>query len=125
MSDVRKIRDFVTAPGDLEVERADQQAESATARAERLALDFADQATKAALDGRFEEALQAFAKATDGTTNLQVLFLAFDFYCRTGDFALAEEMVQRQLAICGRDTETLETVSALFCILLAWSSSPF
>ena len=58
MSDDRTTRDFIAAPGDLEVDRADQQAESATARAERMALDFAEQATRAALDGRFEEARQ-------------------------------------------------------------------
>ena len=85
----------------------------AVARAEELALVLAEQAAKAALDGRIEEARQLFAKAHMGTTQLRVLDLAYDFYERTGDLAAAEQMLDRWLAISGRDAETADTAAAL------------
>ncbi len=94
-------------------EKEHQVAEAERARADAFALDFAERAAKVALDGRLEEARQNFAKATNGTTNLRVLYLAYDFYERTGDLATAEDMLERWLAITGRDAETLETEAAL------------
>ena len=94
-------------------EREHQVAEAAIARAEKLALEFAERASKAAREGRVEEARQDFAKATDGTANMQVLHLAAQFYKRTGDLATAEELCERSLAINGRDIDSLESASAL------------
>ena len=94
-------------------EREHNAAEAAIARAEAFALEFAERASKAALEGRVEEAWQDFAKASDGTTNLRVLYLAFQFYHRKGDLATAEELVERRLAISGRDAENADTAHAL------------
>ncbi len=94
-------------------EKEHQAAEAAVARAEAFALEFAERASKAALEGRVEEARQDFAKATDGTANLQVLYLAFQFYYRTGELAIAEELLERWLAISGPDAETASTAAAL------------
>ena len=77
------------------------------------ALQLAEKAATAALDGRIEEAQQLFAKAQQATTNLRVLHLAYEFYHRTGDLAKAEEMLDRWLAISGRDAETADTAAAL------------
>ena len=93
-------------------EKAQQRAEAQAARVEELALTAARQASQAALDGHVEEASQAFATATDGASNLMILYLAYDFYDRTGDFAQAEEMLERWLAISGRDSETTDTATA-------------
>ena len=97
-------------------QRADQRealGKLAVARAEELALVLAEQAAKAALDGRIEEALQLFAKAQIGTTQLRVLYLAYDFYYRTGLLTAAEQMLERWLAISGQDAETVDTAAAL------------
>ncbi len=94
-------------------EREHQLAEAAAARAEKFALEFAERAAKAALEGRVEEARQDFAKATEGTANLQVLYLAFEYYFRTRDLATAEELVERRLALSGRDVKTADTARAL------------
>ena len=83
------------------------------ARREQTALRLAERAAKGALEGRVEEARQDFAKATEGTTNLRVLFLASQFYNRTGDLATAEELLERRLAISGLDAETADTAAAL------------
>jgi tetratricopeptide (TPR) repeat protein len=94
-------------------EREHQYAEAALARAETLALELAERAAKAALEGRVEEARQDFANAHQGTTNLRVLDLAFEFYLRTGDILTAQELVQRRLAISGPERENAETSHAL------------
>jgi len=85
----------------------------AVARAEELALVLAEQAAKAALDGRVEEARQLFAKAHVGTTRLRVLYLAYEFYERTGELETAEQMLEQWLAISGRNAENAETAAAL------------
>jgi tetratricopeptide (TPR) repeat protein len=92
---------------------ANRKAEAAVARAEKFALEFAERASKAALNGRVEEARQDFAKATDNTASLSVLSLAFDFYHRTGDLETAEGLLERALAITGRDSETEATAAVL------------
>jgi CBS domain-containing protein len=81
-----------------------QKAELANARAEQLALALAEHAIKAANAGRLEEARQLFAKAQLGTTNLGVLYLASEFYKRTGDQAAAEELRERGLAIVSQSS---------------------
>lgn len=95
-----------------EAERADaqhQQAEAANARAEMLALELAERAAKAALEGRVEEAAQTFAKAHQGTLNAKVIVLACEFYQRTGDLDAADELLGRWLAIMGGSPRTVET----------------
>ena len=97
------------------VERAEahqKHAEAQAARADKLALTLAEQAAAAALQGQVEEARQTFARAHEGTTNLQVLYLAYEFYRRTGDLKAAEDMVERRLAISGREAETADTAAA-------------
>jgi tetratricopeptide (TPR) repeat protein len=106
-----------------EAERARAEAKDAAARAiaaERVAettaagklLALAEEAAKAALDGRIEEARQGFAKALDGTTNVRVLFLGFEFFKRLGELAEAERLLRRSLAISGPEVQTASTADA-------------
>ncbi|MBL8182740.1 MAG: tetratricopeptide repeat protein [Blastocatellia bacterium] len=92
--------------------QSDSSANLLSARVEESAIKRAQRAAQAALEGRVEEARQDFARATDGTTNLKVLYLAYSFYKRIGDLATAEEMLERWLAISGRDAETADTAAA-------------
>ncbi len=97
------------------VERAEahqEHAEAQAARADKLALDLAEEAAAAAREGRVERARQMFAQAHEGTTNLKVLSLANEFYRRTGDQKAAEDMHERWLAISGRGAETGNTAAA-------------
>jgi len=97
------------------VERAEahqKHAEAQAARADKLALTLAEEAATAALDGRVERARQTFARAHEGTTNLEVLYLAYSFYRRTGDLKAAEDMLERWLAISGREAEAGDTAAA-------------
>ncbi len=106
-----------------EAEAAKAQAKDATTRAEaaeqlveaklaRRSIDLAEKAAKAALDGRIEEARQDFAKALDGTTNLQVLYLGYEFFQRIGELDEAERLMRRWLSISGPDAQTADSAEA-------------
>ncbi len=89
-----------------------KRAEAEAARADQLALMLAGGAAKAALEGRIEEARQDFAKALDGSTNLNVLNLGAEFFNRIGELDEAERLLRRSLAINGPDLLTPGTAAA-------------
>jgi tetratricopeptide (TPR) repeat protein len=89
-----------------------EHAEAQAARADKLALELAEQAAAAARQGQVEHARQTFAKVHEGTANLHVLSLAYEFYRSTGDLKAAEDMAERWLAISGREAETTDTADA-------------
>ncbi|HUW84932.1 MAG TPA: tetratricopeptide repeat protein [Phycisphaerae bacterium] len=95
-----------------QMEGAQKQAEAQAARADELALALARQAADAARDGHIEQARQSFARAISGTTNLWVLYLAFEFYYRTGELPQAEQVLSQWLALAGPDAETPDTAAA-------------
>src|SRR5262245_1072629 len=86
----------------------------ASGRSDQFWVEMAEQAAKAALDGRVEEARQAFAKAIEGSTNSRVHFLAYEFCDRTGDIAIAQQMLARWLAISGGGAKSAEVAAAYF-----------
>ncbi|MGH8473678.1 MAG: hypothetical protein ACREVJ_14740, partial [Gammaproteobacteria bacterium] len=84
IQEVTKAKAEAEAQAALERAEAHQRhAEAQAARADKLALTLAEQAATAAQEGHVEQARQTFAKAHEGTTNLQVLYLASEFYHRT------------------------------------------
>ncbi|MGY8779474.1 MAG: tetratricopeptide repeat protein [Longimicrobiales bacterium] len=90
-----------------------QRAEAEKARREELELQLAERAAQAALDGRVEEARQTFAQVTESTTDLVILFLAYEFYFRIGDLDVAEQLCERWLALSGPDARNSNTAGAL------------
>jgi tetratricopeptide (TPR) repeat protein len=92
-----------------EADAAKRVAES-TAAAQLLKL--AEDAAKAALEGRIEDARQGFAKALDGTTNTRVLNLGYEFFRRIGELVEAERLLRRWLAISGPEAERVSTAAA-------------
>jgi tetratricopeptide (TPR) repeat protein len=94
------------------IEKADASARAAEAGSAARLLMLAQDAAKAALEGRIEEARQGFAMALDGTTNTKVLFLGFQFYRRIGELDEAERLLRRSLAISGPNSETESTADA-------------
>jgi tetratricopeptide (TPR) repeat protein len=92
--------------------RAEAAERVAETKAAAQALTLAEDAAKAALDGKIEEARQGFAKALDGTTNLHILYLGFEFFERIGELEEAERLLRRWLAISGPDAETATTAEA-------------
>ncbi len=84
-----------------------KKTEKEAARALELSLKMAEDAAEAALEGKVEKARQRFATVIAGTTNTQILFLAFEFYFRTGDIETAEEVTQHCLAVSARSSVDL------------------
>lgn len=91
---------------------ADAEREAAIARASELALTLAGKAADAARAGHIEEARQLFAQAVSGTSHLPVLYLACEFYIRTGEMRQAEQLLLRRLAAGDADAETSEIALA-------------
>ncbi len=85
---------------------------SAEARIAQKSIILAESAAKAALEGKIEEARQDFAKALDGTTNIEVLDLGAQFFKRIGELDEAERLLRRWLSLCGPDTESTHTAAA-------------
>lgn len=84
----------------------------ADARASERSLELAESAAKAAIQGRVEEARQKFAAALDGTANLQILYLGFEFFLRVDELDEAERLVRRWLSISGPDAENADSAAA-------------
>ncbi len=77
----------------------------------RLAL--AQRAARLFADGNAEEARTLFAQAlTPDTTDIQILFLVYQFHFRSGELEEAEQLVRRRLAVTGPDTDSADTARA-------------
>ncbi len=92
--------------------RAEAAESVAEARAAQRSLALAESAAKAALEGKIEQARQEFAKALDGTTNIDVLFLGCDFFSRIGELDESERLLRRWLSISGPDSKNQDTANA-------------
>lgn len=95
-----------------EAVKAREEADQAYLQSEILQLGYAEEAAKAALEGKLEVARQKFSKAVEGTTNLEVLYLAYEFHLRTGELSTAESYINRWLAISGKNNQTRNTSAA-------------
>lgn len=93
-------------------ERAEAAEQLAEAKAAKKSVELAEKAAKAAREGKLEEARQDFAKALDGTTNIDVLYLGYEFFQRIGEFDEAERLLRRWLSISGPDQESANTADA-------------
>jgi tetratricopeptide (TPR) repeat protein len=92
--------------------RAEAAASVAEIKAAKTVVTLAEKAAKAALEGKIEEARQDFAIVLDGTTNLHVLYLGYDFFKRIGELDEAERLLHRWLALSGPDAQTGDTAPA-------------
>ena len=110
----RLLKDAEQARADAKTaaDRAEAAEQLVEAKASKKAVELAENAAKAARDGKIEEARQNFAKALDGTTNIRVLFLGYEFFDRIGELDEAERLLRRWLSISGPDQETMDTAAA-------------
>ena len=96
----------------MRAETEKRKADAAAAREVELALALAQEAARAAADGRISDARQHFAIVTQGTPDIRILRAAAHFYDRVSDPAEAERVLQRWLAISGPDAKTAESAEA-------------
>lgn len=91
---------------------AQAEAHENAARVDELAFSLAEEAAEAALEGKVERARQRFAQAIEGTTHLPILYLAHEFYLRTGDLSAAERVCLRCIALSSPSSGDLSTASS-------------
>lgn len=120
-----RARDMVVLPVELrnevekakaaaaeEVRKAQDEAEKARLQLEEMQLQTAEDAAQLSMEGKIKFARQKFADIVTKTANLQILFLAFEFYHRTGDLDSALDVLHKWLNISGPEKETSDTANA-------------
>ncbi len=99
----RKIKD---------AEDARDAEKKAFLKIEALQLQIAEDAARLSKDGKVEFARQKFAGLAVETTNINILYLAYEFYERTGDLDSAFAVLEKWLRHSGADNKSPETASA-------------
>ena len=111
LDEVKKSKEEVLRQAKL-AETANQKAEAAYLKLEELQLESAQEAAEKAAQGNIERARERFGRLAADTSNIQVLYLAYEFFQRTGDLGAAQVTLERWLAISGPDTLSKETAAA-------------
>lgn len=76
-------------------------------------LEIARDAAKFALKGEIEFAKEKFNKLCAESSNLQVLYLGYEFFYRIGDLTSATNAINKWIEISGPNAETRDTAAAL------------
>jgi tetratricopeptide (TPR) repeat protein len=111
LEEVKKSKEEVLRQARL-AETANQKAEAAYLKLEELQLESAQEAAEQASQGNIERARERFGRLAADTSNIQVLYLAYEFFQRTGDLGAAQVSLERWLAISGPDAVSIETAAA-------------
>jgi tetratricopeptide (TPR) repeat protein len=99
-----------------QAERAQHSEQTALLKLEQAQLQMAEDAAILALEGKTEFARQKFSQLTTESDNLRILYLAYEFYNRTGDLDTAFSITEKWLALSGENQQTAATAAA-FCNL--------
>lgn len=91
---------------------ANQKAESERLKLEEVQLEMAEEASEFSKNGMLEHARQKFVKLVSDTSNLRILFLAYEFFYRTGDLNSAEMVMEHGLDLSGPDNQSAEKAAA-------------
>ena len=100
---VNKARELVSVQARL-TEGTGRETEAALLRAESLQLQAAEEAASLAKQGLLELARQKFLRVVSDTENTHVLYLAYEFFHRTGDSATALDALERWMPLSDSDT---------------------
>ncbi|MEM6884477.1 MAG: tetratricopeptide repeat protein, partial [Verrucomicrobiota bacterium] len=93
-------------------EKAKDAEIKALLKIEALQLEAAEDAAILSKDGKIEFAQQKFSQLIVESSNLQVLFLGYEFFHRIGDLESARKSLTKSLDLSGRDSVSAETASA-------------
>ena len=96
-----------------EAKKANEVAKAAHLQLEVMQLQMAEDAAQLSKEGKIEFAREKFTKLVTETTNLRILFLGFEFYCRTGDLESAEKALDKCLSLSGAENRSPETADAI------------
>ncbi len=99
LKEVEKAKSEI-ALKEKQAEKARDAERKALLRVEKLQLGIAEDAATLSKEGKIEFARQKFAELLVGTSSLQVLSLAYEFYNRTGDLDTARIAIEKWLSLC-------------------------
>ena len=111
LDEVKRAKEEVAKHAQL-AKDAKQEVETAQLKIESLQLQAAEEAANLARDGLLEHARQKFIELTNETSNLRILYLAYEFFNRTGDLESAFELLERWLNLSGPDNQSTNTAAA-------------
>jgi len=95
-----------------EATQASQAAEEVRLKLEAMQLQMAEDAAQLAKEGKIEFAREKFTKLVTETTNIQILFLGYEFFFRTGDMDTAEKVIGKWMGLSGAENRTSHTAAA-------------
>lgn len=96
----------------MEAEQAHDSAAAALTKLEEMQLQMAEDAANLSKEGNIEFARQKFSKLIVESSNLRILYLAYEFYNRTGDVNSAFSALDRWLSLTGKGEQSAETAAA-------------
>jgi tetratricopeptide (TPR) repeat protein len=111
IEEVNKAKEEASLQAQLAKE-ARSEAEAAYLKIELLQLQGAEEAASLAEEGLLELARQRFVGVISDTSNIRILYLAYEFFYRTGDLKSALNVLQRWLILSGPDKQSPNTAAA-------------
>ena len=111
LNEVRKAKNIALQKTE-EAKRAHDSEKAVLQRIEEMQLVAAEDAAVLAMEGQIEYARQKFSKLIIETTNLRILYLAYDFYYLIGDLDSAVSVMEKWLTISGINNNTPATAGA-------------
>ena len=107
---VRKAKELASVQARL-TEGTGRETEAARLRAESLQMQAAEDAANLAEQGLLELARQKIVRLVSDTENIHVLYLAYEFFLRTGDSATALDVLERWTASSHLDIGSFEAAA--------------
>ena len=98
-------------------EATGKEAEAASLRIESLQLQAAEEAAGLAKEGLLEHARRKFVLVVSDTANIHILYLAYEFFQRTGDLASALNVLEKRLLLSDLDKKSSEIAASAYCSL--------
>ena len=111
LAEVQKAKDAVIQK-EHEVKNARNAEDQAMLQAQKWELTIAEDAATLSKQGKVEFAREKFTQLLVSTNNLDVLFLAYEFFYRTGDIDSAKQAIDTCLLLCQTDDNPLAKAKA-------------
>lgn len=107
IDEVNKAKEETRLQAQL-AEAESRKTDAAHLKIEELQLESAEDATRFAKEGFVERARQKFVGLITDTSNIRILYLAYNFFNQTGDLNSATDVLEKLLVLSGDDMQSLD-----------------
>ncbi|MHC4569963.1 MAG: tetratricopeptide repeat protein, partial [Planctomycetota bacterium] len=111
IEEVEKAKAAATEKAE-EAARAHDDAEKARLEIEAMQLELAEDAARLSKEGKIEFAREKFSDLVAKTVDIQILYLGYEFFYRTGDLDSAFSVLKKWLDLSGPDKTSADTANA-------------